>query len=127
MIGPRVPWLALGGIGTGIGVWLLGTGVARGLLRVPPCPMKALLGIPCATCGFTRMSMALAQGHWGEAWHWHPVAFTLALLAPWALGWDLRRAQQGRPYPRLPDHLGWRLGLVGFVLATWLLQVARGV
>lgn len=127
MKGPRIPWLALGTAGAlGFGAsaaWM----AARGLLALPACPSKVLLGIPCATCGGTRAAVALVQGRLGEAFHWHPVGVALLFAAPLAVLWDLRRAHLRRPYPALPDHLGWRLAALAAFAATWALQVARGI
>lgn len=127
MTGPRVPWLALGAVAT-LGFGALAAAMAsRGLLSLPACPSKVLLGIPCATCGGTRAAVALVQGRLGDAFHWHPVGVTLLFGAPLAILWDLHRARHQRPYPALPDHLGWRLAALAAFAATWALQVARGI
>ena len=124
---PRIPWLALGLAGAlGLG-GLLAWSATRGLLSLPPCPSKTLLGISCATCGGTRAAVAMWEGHLQDAFHWHPVAVVLALLTPFTMAWDLVRAWRGWPYPDLPDHLGWRLVALAAFLATWALQVARGI
>ena len=122
----RVRWLALGAVASALGIRLLGL-LAPWLPAVPACPLKAFTGLPCATCGLTRCVLALGQGQWREAFHWHPVAVAaLVLLLP-AGGWDLARAWRGRPYPPLPGGLGWRLLAAGLLLGTWALQVARGI
>lgn len=127
MKGPRVPWLALGAAAVlGVGA-LMAWAASRGLLMLPACPSKVLLGIPCATCGGTRAAVALVQGRLSEAFHWHPVGVALLSAAPLAILWDLRRAHIRRPYPALPDHLGWRLAALAAFAATWALQVARGI
>jgi len=46
----------------------------------PQCNWRAILGIPCATCGSTRALLALAHGQFFEAWRWNPLA-TVALCA----------------------------------------------
>jgi hypothetical protein len=123
----RTPWLTLGLVGGILAI----LGLARLLepLRaaLPMCPLKTLTGIPCATCGLTRCVLALAQGRLREAFHWHPVAVLLLWLAPLVILWDLKRAWKGESYPALPDSLALRLGLLGLFLATWVLQVARGI
>jgi hypothetical protein len=123
----RVPWLAMGLAG-GIPAIL---GAARLLEPVrellPVCPLKAMTGLPCATCGLTRCVQALAQSNWLEAFHWHPVAVLLLGLVPFVIFWDLKRAWKAAPYPDLPDSLALRLTLIGIFLATWILQVARGI
>lgn len=127
MTGPRVPWLALGATGTlGLGT-LMAWMASQGLLALPACPSKVLLGIPCATCGGTRAAVALIEGRLGEAFHWHPAGVALLFAIPPAILWDLRRACLRRPYPALPDHLHWRLAALAAFAATWALQVARGI
>lgn len=127
MTGPRVPWLALGATGVlGLGT-LMAWMASHGLLALPACPSKVLLGIPCATCGGTRAAVALVQGRLVEAFHWHPVGVVLLLSAPLVILWDLHRARRRRHYPALPDHLGWRLAALAAFAATWALQVARGI
>lgn len=68
----RVPWLALGIPALA----LLAAGVVQILhgarVALPPCPMKSLCSIPTVTCGLTRCAMALSEGRWAEAFHWHP-------------------------------------------------------
>lgn len=89
--------------------------------------MKLHLGVPCITCGLTRCTLAMAQGHWREAFHWHPVGVLLALASPLVLGWDVRRAWKGNAYPPLPDSLPVRLGVAVLLAGTWLLQIVRGI
>lgn len=122
----RVPWIALTAVALALGLRLLGW-LAPWLPPLPGCPLKALTGLPCATCGLTRCFLALGQGRWAEAFHWHPAAVAgLALLPPAAL-WDLVRAWRDRPYPDLPQGLGWRLLAAGLLLGVWILQAARGI
>lgn len=122
----RVPWIALSGLAAAVGIRLLGW-LAPWLPGLPACPLKALTGIPCATCGLTRCIVALGQGHWRAAFHWHPAAVVLLAFWPLAALWDLHRAWRELPYPALPRALGWRLLAAGLLLGVWVLQVARGI
>jgi hypothetical protein len=123
----RVPWIALLIlVGLPLGLLLLGTLNALGL-PMPPCPMKQITGVPCATCGMTRMAQALAGGHLARAFHWHPVGAALCLLSPAVALWDLRRAWRGRPLPPLPDSPWARATAVIVLLGTWVLQIVRGI
>lgn len=122
----RVPWLAVSFLAT-LPLLALAPRLAPFLQALPPCPSRAFLGIPCLTCGMTRWAMALGHGAAREAFHWHPVATLLLGLAPLAAAWDLHRAWRNRPYPALPQGLGWRLGAVGLLALAWALQVARGI
>ena len=122
----RVPWIALAAPVSALGIRLLGL-VAPWLPPLPGCPLKALTGMPCATCGLTRCVLALGQGRWREAFHWHPAAVGVLALLPLLGAWDLVRAVRDRPYPPLPRGLGWRLLAAALLLGTWVLQVARGI
>ena len=122
----RVPWFAVAAVALALGLRVLGL-LAPWLPPLPPCPFKALTGIPCASCGLTRCVLALGAGKWAEAFHWHPPAVVALALMPLLGAWDLRRAWRGRPYPPLPEALGWRLLAAALLLGTWALQVARGI
>lgn len=96
-------------------------------LRLPPCLFHRVTGMACATCGMTRMARAFADGDLGAAFHWHPVAAALVLLAPLAALADLWLAHRGRPFPVLPDTVASRVLVAGLFAATWALQIARGI
>jgi len=125
--GPRLPWLALAVLGTALSGALLAWMVGTLHVALPPCPLKAALGIPCATCGGTRCALALASGHLREAFRWHPVLALSVLLSPVALLWDLRRAWRRDPYPPLPECWQARGAAMLLLVGTWILQVARGL
>ena len=59
------------------GVWL------------PPCPLKALSGIPCPFCGLTTGSAWLARGQWREAWASNILSPVLLLLFAVLVGYTL--------------------------------------
>lgn len=125
--GRRIPWLAIFVIAGAISAMVLSWAVATLHLRLPSCPLKVALGIPCLTCGGTRCAMALSGGHLGEAFHWHPLLAVLGILSPGVVLWDLRRAWRGDSYPEWPQ--GWpvRVAAAFLLAATWILQVARGI
>lgn len=123
----RLPWIALAGLAAGALGAALAPALAAGRVILPPCPFKAFTGWPCATCGLTRWAQALALGDWRGAFHWHPVASVLLLLAPLAIGWDLGRAWRRRPYPALPDSALARGAVATLLLLTWLIQAVRGI
>lgn len=64
-------------------VWLVvtvGSAVAGAVwlafsLPWPQCTFLALTGLPCATCGATRASLAFLHGNWGTAWQFNPLVF----------------------------------------------------
>jgi uncharacterized protein DUF2752 len=55
----------------------------------PRCLFHDLTGLPCATCGATRCTVAFLHGDFLAAWLWNPVAFlglgALALFDLYAL------------------------------------------
>lgn len=117
-------WAVFGGGAAG---WVLLRLLDATGWRLPPCLFHRLTGLPCATCGMTRMARAFAAGDLGAAFHWHPVAAALVLLAPLAGLWDLRLARRGEPFPALPDTVASRVLVAGLFAAAWALQIARGI
>jgi len=95
-------------------------------LGMPACPFRALLGVPCLTCGSTRALVALARFDLGAAFGWNPlvagagilfvaggvVAFVAALL-----GGEVRAP---RPTALL------RAALATALAANWAFLVAAG-
>ncbi|GLH73065.1 hypothetical protein GETHLI_15670 [Geothrix limicola] len=122
----RVPWLALGALLAGLGAWA-STWLRPVADLLPGCAFKHFTGLACMTCGLTRCVMALGQGDWRGAFHWHPAAAGLAFLLPLLSLWDLRRARRGDPYPRLPDSRKARTFIWVLLLAVWAFQVVRGI
>ena len=116
------------------GAWI-GTGVllaalSRLPLLWPACHFREWTGIPCLTCGSTRMVDALLSGNWVEAVTWNPLVF-LALSA--ATIWVGARAvgmALGRPTRRLVVGPRGRLGLsllaAGWVVAGWVYLIWQG-
>ncbi|MFN8011743.1 MAG: DUF2752 domain-containing protein [Holophagaceae bacterium] len=123
----RRPWVAWAVFAGGPAGLILLRLLDAGGLRLPPCLFHRLTGLPCATCGMTRMARAFAAGDLAGAFHWHPVAAALVLLAPLAALADLGLARRGRPFPVLPDTVASRVLVAGLFAATWALQIARGI
>lgn len=123
----RIPWIAMGLTGAGMLARLGFEGVQRGLLNPPPCPLKVLTGLSCASCGLTRWALALGRGAWWEALRLHPTASLLLVLAPGVLVWDLHRAARNRPYPALPEAAWVRWSAATAFLLAWLIQAVRGI
>jgi hypothetical protein len=94
-----------------------------------PCPLRALVGIPCPTCGATRAALALARLEPLAALSLNPLA-TVALVA--LVGGGIACAVgtlSGRVGWRPPARLGpaARVGVAAAVLANWLYLVWAGV
>lgn len=123
----RVPWVALALGALALAGGGLVAAVARGWLVPPPCPFKALTGLPCLTCGLTRWGLALHAGDLAGAWAWHPAATLAAAAAPFLGIRDLVRAWRNHAYRPLPQGAAARWAVGGILLLIWGVQVARGV
>lgn len=66
-------WVALASAGMGF-FWL------RWHLPLPECPVAHWTGLPCPTCGGTRMVRAVLEGNFRLGFTWNPLLF-LALTA----------------------------------------------
>lgn len=97
----------------------------------PVCPLRAWTGIPCLTCGTTRMVEALRRGDPLEAVRWNPLVFGAgAAIAVWAcvsatwrvLGLRIRRVILGRR-----ETLALRILALAALVGGWGYQVWRGV
>ena len=118
-----------------LGAWVIGCLFVLALSRLsilwPVCHFREWTGIPCLTCGSTRMIDALLSGNLLEAAMWNPLVFlVLAGATAWvcvvagamALG---RRVPRLVPAPR--ERLGlWILG-TGMLAADWAYLICRGV
>ncbi|UCF94250.1 MAG: DUF2752 domain-containing protein [Desulfobacterales bacterium] len=85
-----------------------------------PCPLKAILGVPCPGCGLSTATALFIQGRWQAAVHVHafaPVLFVLIFLL--AVGSLMSPTYHQQTLRRL-EHLEQRTGLgavliLGFV------------
>lgn len=117
------------------GLWALAAGGAVAILPfaphlaqlLPPCPLHELTGIPCLTCGATRVALLLARGEAFEALALNPMAalglgagVLCGLLAP---AWVGMRG----PLLRLTPAPHWRLALAVALAANWAYLILRGV
>jgi uncharacterized protein DUF2752 len=111
---------------------LLSLAVARFVpVRSVPflCPLKALAGLPCATCGMTRAFVALAHGDVVAAFGASPLGALLA-AGLWLLAFaDLARLAAGAPLPRLGPSAARAAVAAGVfaLLVNWAWLVAREV
>ena len=116
---------------------LLATGAAlsaawvRFGLPLPHCTLKEWTGLPCATCGTTRLVQALLSGEILAAFALNPLVFSgLVLTTAWGVTSAVRWAFDLplRPFTVGPDHRA-RLVLVAVaaVILNWIYLVARGI
>ncbi len=66
------------------------------------CPLRAVTGVPCPSCGLTRALAHLERGHWADAVRFHPfvpLVFLLVLALAVMLVFELvtRRTIIGNP------------------------------
>lgn len=99
------------------------------VLAVPyTCPLKAIAGIPCLTCGMTHAFVALAHGHPGAALAASPFGALLAAAAWLYAAADLARAAADLPLPHLDVRAQRALVLAATVAlaANWAWLLANG-
>ena len=100
-------------------------------LPLPVCRFREWTGLPCATCGSTRMIEALLHGRILEAAVWNPVVFCgLILLCSWG-ALSVSRLAFGVPACRLIvepwERRASGLLLVAAAAASWVYVIWRGV
>lgn len=105
-------------------VWL------RLRLPTPGCLFHAWTGIPCPTCGSTRLVEALLDGDPLAAFSLNPLVFTaLAGVSIWAAVSTIRRLI-GLPPLRLvlgeAERRAARALLIILVIAGWVWQIVSG-
>ena len=98
------------------------------VLAVPwTCPLKAVAGLPCATCGMTHAFVALAHGQVAAAFAASPLGAVLAGGAWLYAALDLVRAALGAPWPD-PGERAWRWmagAAVASAVLNWAWLIAR--
>jgi hypothetical protein len=86
-----------------------------------PCPLQALGGIPCPTCGMTRAARLVAHGDLAAATRMHPLWFVVLPFATVAAAVEVvgyvRTGSWGAA-PRIPA-----LRYAGYAVAALLLLV----
>ena len=91
--GGTAPFLVAGGLVGGLALALVCAHFAPGWeAYVPGCWLRRLTGIPCPLCGATRAFFAAAQGQWGAALRWNPLACLVGVgLGLWCLAGGVDR------------------------------------
>lgn len=100
------------------------------------CPLKSMVGLPCAFCGGTRAVHAWAHGHLLEAWLMNPLVAVGAAAAtfylPYALFCVVTQAERRVRLTGLGGEASpatrWtvRLGAAAILLANWIYLIAVG-
>jgi hypothetical protein len=124
-------YVAVGAIFWALARWLepsQGAAVLHGVW-LPPCPLKALSGIPCPFCGLTTGIAWLARWHWPEAWHSNILSPVVALLSIALVAYSLAfRLLSGTVLDlELSIRARQRLWLAGgfLVALSWLVNLLR--
>ncbi len=86
-----------------------------------PCVLQTLTGIPCPTCGTTRMVRALMEGRVAEAFAWNPLAMMAgtSLLVAGALAPIWVAARLPLRSSRRPLGIPARWMIVAVLAANW--------
>jgi hypothetical protein len=95
---------------------------------LPPCPLRALTGVPCPFCGMTTATVAITHGHWAAADAANPLAFLVAALAigtaPVLIARTAGQVSAPEPWSAATRrHIG--LVVAGLVALSWLFQLHR--
>lgn len=81
---------------------------------LPPCPLRAVTGVPCALCGSTRGVIAAVHGEIGRAISLNPASILVLVLAVLMVaGWRVERV-------RIPV---W--AIVGVFAVLWSYQLFK--
>lgn len=111
---------------------LIGTWIYRQSNSIPflNCPIRALMGIPCPSCGMTRSFLALAKGNLEESISYHlfgPLLFLTFIIVTVHLAIELLIGRKVFPpyYKKLYQlQLHW-IGLASF-LGYYLIRLSIG-
>jgi hypothetical protein len=117
----------------GVAGWLAVAGAVAWLelgLPIPGCAWNDWTGIPCPTCGSTRLVRSLSAGRWLEAFAWNPAIFVaLAGVTLWAIASAVRRMfgwPVWRPVLTAAERLGLGIVVAVGILANWAWLILRG-
>ena len=109
---------------------LLGHYVGNGAINLGTCAVKIMAGLPCLTCGSTRATMLLFDGHILDAISFQPMMmFIYVLVAFWGSIslWAFLRRKRVRI--KLTDREDFVLKalLVGIPISNWFYLVSAGI
>lgn len=136
---PLRRWYHLSISGT-LGLFAFGCLIAGRVAQAKPgllgllwtCPVKSATGLPCFTCGITRVSMLLAHGELWDALVLAPLPFLIVTLSLVAGAWHLYAKVAKRPLPdevlgRLVPMKPVRVGVTVSFLALWGYAIVRSI
>ena len=129
-LGAHATTLAFAGVG---GAWV--AACAFGGLDVVVCPLRAVTGVPCPSCGATRAVRLLLDGQVRSAFLMNPVGPLLVAMATFAVVGVLRDMTMGTDGVRVAGRVmvAWlrrpliaRLAVLA-VLANWAWNIQKGL
>lgn len=88
---------------------------------LPACTFRAVVGLPCPTCGATRAGLALARGEWLTALAHNPLFVVgLGVLSIWSL-LSLLKKLRGKTMSCETQSWPWlHRVVIGAILLNWL-------
>ena len=104
----------------------------RSGLPSPLCPLHALTGIPCPTCGTTRSVAALLQGRTHQAFLLNPLSTTLlfgiSIYVLYAAVVVALRLPRLRWEPLTATESRWlRIAVIILIASNWAWLIHRGI
>ena len=65
-------------IGLGVvGIYTTISEISPADVSLIPCILHLVTDVPCPGCGMTRACIALTQGHFADAWRYHPFSYLI--------------------------------------------------
>ena len=65
-------------IGLGVvGIYTTISEISPADVSLIPCILHLVTDVPCPGCGMTRACLALTQGHFADAWRYHPFSYLI--------------------------------------------------
>ena len=124
---PELLWGSVLGASALIGSLWLHAG-----LPTPLCPLHAVAGLPCPTCGSTRAASALVHGDLAAAVAWNPlmtlVMIGVALYVLYAAVVVIGNIPRLRwTSPSRSESRGIRIGVILLIAINWCYLIWRGV
>ena len=109
----------------GLGVALL---AARQVsLHAPPCPFRAITGVPCPGCGMTRLAVAVSHGHVEVAARADIAGVAiLVVIATLAIVHLATAVIRRTPPPAWMRSWALPVGIVALVAAHWITTIITG-
>jgi hypothetical protein len=60
-----------------VGIYTTISEISPADVSLIPCILHLVTDVPCPGCGMTRACLALTQGHFADAWRYHPFSYLI--------------------------------------------------